>query len=207
MDEVNETTAAVEAVDRIEETFGQKPQKFLTDAGNNSGYVMQQMEEREVEFYAPVESNQPQSGNPAKRDDPTQAVPETEWSKLKRNSQGQLDKSCFLYSPEEDQYYCPQGHPLPFHKSKPVERRGGRVRLRAYRCGACAGCPLAKACLSDQNKGSRTITRDEYEPQRERTAARIKSLVWRDAPKMIVKTQPNTSRMPNGISYSFTSMS
>ena len=173
LDDVNETPAAAEAVDRIEETFGQKPKKFLTDAGNNSGHVMQQMEERGVEFYAPVESNQPQEGSPAKRDDPTQAVPESECSHLKRNPQGQLDKSCFVYSPEEDQYYCPQGHPMPFNKSKSAERRGVRVHQRVYRCEACAGCPLANACLSRKSKGGRTITRDEYEPLRERTAARM----------------------------------
>jgi transposase len=173
LDEVNETAAATEAVDRIEETFGQKPEKFLTDAGNNSGHLMQQMEERNVEFYAPVESNQPQEGSPVKRDDSTQAVPESEWSNLKRNPQGQLDKSCFVYSPEQDQYYCPQGHPMPFDKRKPVERHGEQVHVRVYRCRACAGCPLASGCLSRQSKGSRTISRDEHEPQRERTAARM----------------------------------
>ena len=44
------------------------------------------MEERGVEFYAPVESNQPEDGSPAKRDDPREPVPESEWDKLKRNS-------------------------------------------------------------------------------------------------------------------------
>jgi transposase len=173
LNEVNETAAAAEAVDRIEETFGQKPERFLTDAGNNSGLVMRQMAERGVEFYAPIESNQPPEGSPARRDDPTQAVPESEYSHLKRNSQGQLDKSCFVYSPEEDQYHCPQGHPMPFDKNKSVERGGVRVNLRVYRCQACAGCVLAGVCLSRQGKGSRTITRDEYEPLREQTATRM----------------------------------
>ena len=173
LDEVNETAAAAEAVDRIEETFGQKPEKFLTDAGNNSGYVMQQMEERDVEFYAPVESNQPQEGSPAQRDDPRQAVPASEQPNLKRNSQGQLDKSCFVYLPEEDQYYCPQGHRMPFDRNKRVKRHGEQVHVRVFRCQDCAGCPLASVCLSRQNKGSRTIMRDKYEPQRNRTAARM----------------------------------
>ena len=38
---------------------GSKPEKFLTDGGNNSGQIMDEMEQREVEFYAPVESSQP----------------------------------------------------------------------------------------------------------------------------------------------------
>jgi transposase len=103
--EVNESPVAVASVDRMEETFGQKPEKFLTDGGNNSGQIMDEMEQREVEFYAPVESGQPEEGSPARRDDPGQAVPEAEWSKLRRNSQGRLDKSCFVYDAEQDQYY------------------------------------------------------------------------------------------------------
>lgn len=173
LDEVNETGAAIETVDRMEETFGQKPDKFLTDAGNISGVVMQAMEERGVEFYAPVESNLPREGNPAKRDDPTQPVPEAEWSKLKRNAHGRLDKSCFVYSPEHDCYYCPQGHAMPFDKHKPRTQRGTRVEARTYRSPSCSGCPLAAVCVSPQSKGNRTITRDEHEAVRERTAARM----------------------------------
>jgi hypothetical protein len=148
-------------------------EKFLTDAGNNSGQVISEMEERDVEFYAPVESNQPQPGDTAYREDPTQTVPEPDWPKLKRNPQGQLDKSNFTYSAEEDQYYCPQGHAMPFEKTKPGQRRGVRIQLRIYRCDQCEGCPLAGACLSERSKGGRTITRDQYEPARERTAARM----------------------------------
>jgi transposase len=175
LNEVHEGGAAVPSVDRIEQTFGQRPEKFLTDAGNNAGQIMRGMEERGVEFYAPVESSQPQPGNPALRDDPTQPVPESEWTNLKRNNQGQLDKSCFVYVPEEDQYYCPQGARLPFNRTTP-ERRGGEVvTRRIYRCRACAGCPLAAVCLSPKSKQGRTITRDDYEEVRERTAARMAS--------------------------------
>jgi hypothetical protein len=171
--EVNEGCAVAESVDRIEATFGQKPEKFLTDAGNNSGQIIEQMESRGVEFYAPVESSQPQEGNPAKREDPRKPVPESEWPNLPRNGYGQLDKSCFVYQEGEDQYYCPQGHPMPFEQTKPVQRGGVRVTLRLYRSGACEGCPLAANCLSPRTKHGRTITRDQYEEARQRTAARM----------------------------------
>jgi len=178
--EVNESVVAVASVDRIEETFGQKPEKFLTDAGNNSGHILQEIERRDVEFYAPVESNQPQEGNPAKRDDPTQAVPPDQWPKLPRNSKGQLDKSCFVYDAERDQYYCPQGETLEFAKSKPDQRGGVRVNQRVYRCAACAGCPLAAACLSPESRNGRTVTRDEFEEARERAAARMATAAARE---------------------------
>jgi transposase len=171
--EVNENHALVTAVDRVEETFGQKPEKMLTDAGNVDGENQLEMERRGIEFYGPVESRQPQDDEPAERDDPTQPVPETQWDHLKRNPSGQLDKSCFVYVPEQDQYYCPLGHPLPYAKIKRVPRRGKAELKRVYRCESCEGCPLAQVCLSAKAKRGRTILRDQYEEVRERTAARM----------------------------------
>ena len=86
LSEVNESSALAPPVDRIEDNFGQKPEKMLTNAGNNSGQVMQEMEDRNVEFYAPTELIQPQPGDPTFREDATQPVPESQWSDLKHNS-------------------------------------------------------------------------------------------------------------------------
>jgi len=148
-----------------------------------------------VEFYAPVESSQPQEGNPAKREDPTQPVPESEWPKLNRNSCGQLDKSNFVYVPEEDRYYCPLGHAMPLETTKPDRRGGARVSKRVYRCGACAGCPLAAACLSAKSKHGRTITRDRYEGARERTANRMAS----ESGRKIYNQRPRIAETTFGI--------
>jgi hypothetical protein len=126
-----------------------------------------------VEFFAPVQSNQPQEGNPALRDDPTQPVAESQRAELPRGKQGQLDKTCFVYDAEQDVYYCPQGHAMPHAQSKLDHRGHEPVNRRIYRCGACDGCPLAADCLSGTTKHGRTITRDEYEEVRERTAARM----------------------------------
>ncbi len=171
--EVNETKEAAASVDRIEETFGQKPTKFLTDGGNNSGAVMQEMEERGVEFYAPAAVNQPQEGHPAKRDDPRQPIPTQQWPELPRNKAGRLDNSCFVYDPQEDQYYCPQGEPLPFVRVKSAVRCGLPKTWRIYRCKACKNCLLAGVCFARVSHSGRTISRDQYEPMRERTASRM----------------------------------
>jgi hypothetical protein len=171
--EVNESCEALASIDRIEETFGQRPEKCLTDGGNASGQIIQGMEDRGIEFYAPVKSNQPQEGHPAHRADPTQPIAPEDLPKLPHNPQGRFDKSCFVYDAEHDCYYCPQGETLAFDKTKPDERGGQRVTLKVYRCEACAGCPLAAQCLSPKNKHGRTITRDAFEKQRERTAARM----------------------------------
>jgi transposase len=193
--EVNESGALAPSVDRLEETFGQKPEHMLTDGGNNSGQVQQQMEDRGVAFYAPVTSAPTQPDHPAFRADPRQPLPESQWPQLPRNPQGQLDKSCFLYDANEDQYYCPQGHAMPFEKSKADERGGEQVPLRVYRCGACAGCPLAAACLSPQSRRGRTITRDPYEEVRGRTAARMATESGRE----LYKQRPRIAETPFAI--------
>lgn len=171
--QVNESDALPESVDRIEETFGQKPETMLTDGGNASGQNMAAMEERGIEFLAPAESHQPQPGNPAHRADPRQPVPEEQWANLPRNPQGQLDKSCFVYDEEADQYYCPQGRPLPYEQTKSDCQKGVRRPRRIYRSVNCAECPLAAACMSPRAKHGRTVSRDQYEQVRERMAARM----------------------------------
>ena len=193
--EVNESSQAVPSVERIEENLGRKPERFLTDGGNNSGAVQQAMEDLGVEFYAPVESNQPQAGNPACRADPTQPVPESEWPNLPRNNQKRLDKSCFVYDAVQDQYYCPLGQVLPFAEKKPDLQQGQRVNRRVYRCATCAGCPLLSQCVSPQSKQGRSISRDEFEVVRERTAARMRT----EEAKDIYNRRPGIAETTFGI--------
>lgn len=173
LNEVNETPAFLPGLERIETMLLVRPEKALTDAGNNSGAILEGLEQRGIDGYAPAESNQPQPGNPACRDDPTQPVPEEQWPNLPRNGRKQLAKSCFVYDAEHDLYYCPQGRAMPFEKTKPDERNGERIQLRVYRNAHCEGCPLAKACLDAKAQHGRTITRDPYEATRERMAAKM----------------------------------
>jgi transposase len=192
LSEVNETPALLAGVERIEEMLGERPEKLLTDAGNNSGVVLQTLEEKGVEAYAPVEFSEPQPGNPAYRDDPTQAVPEADWGGLRRNSNGKLAKSCFIYDADQDRYYCPQGKALPYDTTKSDERGGQKVRLYVYRCSECAGCPLAAACLDKRAKRGRTITRDGFEPARDRTAARMAS----ESGRRVYNQRPRIAETP-----------
>jgi transposase len=193
--EVNEASQALPSVDRIEESLGQRPERFLTDGGNCSGQIQAGMEQRGIEFFAPVTSNQPQAGNPAQRADPTQPVPPAECPALPRNPQGQLDRSCFVYEAEQDQYRCPQGQVLEFAEHKPEMQQGQRVQRRIYRCAACAGCPLQEQCVSPKSKQGRTITRDEFEDVRERTAQRMST----PRAKEIYDERPRIAETPFGI--------
>ena len=162
-------------VDRIEENFGQKPERFLADTAHATGENLAGMEQRQVEFYTPVESSLPAEGNPAKRDDPRQPVAEADWAKLPRNDKKRLAKSCFVYDAEKDLYYCPTGQVLHYEETK-KERRGGVVAaVRVYRCKGCEGCGLAGVCRDPKAKRGRSISRDQYEPLREQMHQRTTS--------------------------------
>ena len=77
--------------------------------------------------------------------------------------------------PQEDQYYCPQGKPLPFIRTKSSVRDGVCKTSRIYRCKSCKDCLLARVCYDRLSHSGRTISRDEYEDLRERTATRMAS--------------------------------
>ena len=53
MADPNEQTETLPTVDRIEETFGQKPEKMLADTAHGTGANLAGMEERGVDFYTP----------------------------------------------------------------------------------------------------------------------------------------------------------
>lgn len=171
----NEHNELLPSVDRIEETFGQKPESVAADKAFGTGPNLQGMEQRAVEFYTPVESPSPQDGNPAKRADPRQPVPEAQWSALPRNAKKKLAKSCFVYDEAADVYYCPLGKVMPYEETKKEERSSGTVQQRVYRCETCKGCPLAGECLDPKAKRGRTVRRDPYEPLRERMHAKLQT--------------------------------
>ena len=171
----NEQTETLPTIDRIEETFGRKPEKMLADTAHGTGENLAGMEKRCVEFYSPMESSMPGEGNPAKRDDPRQPVAEADWEKLPRNDKRKLAKTCFVYDAEKDLYFCPVGQVLGYEETKNEQRGGVVVEKRVYRCKTCRGCPLAEDCRDPKAKRGRSISRDQYEPLREQMAGRMKS--------------------------------
>jgi len=165
----NEQNELVPSMKRIEEDYGQCPENCSADKAFGTGPNLEGMEAQGINFFTPVESSTPQEGNPAQRADPRQPVPEGEWSKLPRNPRKKLDKSCFVYEVVTDQYFCPMGQEMPYRETKKSE--GKEVRI--YACSACAGCPLAQECLDPKAKRGRTVSRDGYEPARERMEAKM----------------------------------
>jgi transposase len=177
IDSTYEHLTTVPLVDQIEEDLDERPEQVLADGAHATGPNMEAFEARDVEFFTPVESRQPQEGNPALRAAPAEAVPESEWPKLPRNPQTKkLDKSAFVYDEANDVYYCPAGKPLPYEQTKSkVNAAEERIYFRVYRCGQCEGCPLGPMCRNDKAKRGRSVSRDVHEQRRERQASKMAS--------------------------------
>ncbi len=170
----NEPGTVLPAVKNVKESFGQKPAELLADSNFNSGENLAQLKQEGIEPLMPP--RQPESGeNPAKREDPTQAVPVDQHERLPISPQSKvLDRSAFVYQPESDCYFCPMGRPLLFIGE---ESRGkDRAAVRQYECASCEGCALASRCLKGKRR-VRRVVRDEYEPLREQMSARMNSEV------------------------------
>ncbi len=172
----NEENELLPSVDRVKENFGQEIDSVSADKAFGTGPNLEGMETRKVNFHTPVESPAPQEGNPAKRADPRQPVPEAEWAKLPLNDKEKLAKSCFVYDAEADCYYCPLGRVLDYEQ---VKREKGRETRNIYRCGDCEGCPLAGICRDPNSKRGRSISRDEHEPCRERMHTKMQTAAAR----------------------------
>jgi len=171
----NEQNELPASVDRVEGNFGRKPERVLADAAFGTTANLAGMEQRRVDFYTPVESPQPQVGNPARRDDPRQPVAPENWPALPRNDKKKLAKSCFVYDEAADCYYCPMGRPMAYEETKKIDRSSGSVKLRLYRCKQCVGCPLAAECLDPKGKHGRTVGRDGAELLRDLVAVKLQT--------------------------------
>ncbi|MEI6540274.1 MAG: IS1182 family transposase [Planctomycetota bacterium] len=177
---INEHPEALPAVDRATEMYGESPENFLADRGMATGAILAGLESRGITGFIPLKSNEPGEGNPARRADLTTPVPEHLWPKLPKNPQGQLDKSCFVYVAERNEYICPNSRVL---RDLYRESRNG-VEVHRYKCASCEGCPLVASCLShaknttpeqrtQANGRVRSISRDEYEDVRQRMSTHM----------------------------------
>lgn len=157
-------------IDQIENDLGEKPDEVLADALFSKGSTLQELEDRDIDAYIPIETGVSRDDNPAVRDNLTKPVAQDDWSKLPRSPQTKkLDRSAFIYDSAEDCYYCPMGIKIPYSYTQK-----GKVEIRHYECGRCLGCPLSHECLIGKS-WYRTITRDQYQELREKAIARMES--------------------------------
>jgi hypothetical protein len=176
-DRPTEGQSTVAVLDRIEATFGQRPQAVLADGAYADGQQLAALEAEGTAAYIPVETaagNDPD--NPARRVDPTQPVPQALWPRLPRSKKGKkrptLDRSAFVYDKAGDCFYCPMGRAMPRKDTHRTRRAdGSTVKVFRYECAGCADCALSPACRLGTSP--RRVQVDEYEPVRERVHARM----------------------------------
>ena len=66
---VKEHPEALPAVDRAIQVCGETPEKFLADAGNATGSILDALEQRAITAYVPAQSNEPAADSPILRED------------------------------------------------------------------------------------------------------------------------------------------
>lgn len=141
--QVNDKREVAPALEQIQETTGQLPDKMSLDNGYASGDNLAALEDTEIDAYVAMGRGEASSEE-------------------LENSQRKLVKSDFEYDEQHDQYHCPQGQVLPV---KTTKKDGEKV----YQGDAsvCAECPYQPRCCQSTKGAARTIRRDAHEPQRE----------------------------------------
>jgi len=177
LNEMREAETVIPTVERIESSYGQKPEQFLADSAFATGENLSGLADRKIEAVMPVGSTRMAEENPADRADPTRPVAEEDRAKLPRRAQSgnKLDRAAFVYDVAKDCYYCPMDRELVFVQTKAKGRATcGDSEYRVYRCLSYEGCGLAGDCLVGKIK-RRTVSHDQHEPLRQEVAARLKT--------------------------------
>lgn len=166
-----EAATVAPLMEQIAEINEGMPQRLLVDGGFATGENLEEMKAEQVEVYAPV-ANSSEKNNPALRSDPSVPVSEENYEALPTKGK-QLDRSAFLYDPEQDCYYCPMGRSMPLaRRIKRKSREKGDIQVMEYRCTDCSECPLSSKCIKGKGR-QRSVSRDQYEPLREELALRM----------------------------------
>jgi transposase len=132
------------ALEQIQETMGELPDKMSGDNGYLSGPNLEKLEEAEVDAYVAT-------GREDKKD-----------SRSLQDCNRQIKKSDFEYDGEKDSFTCPGGQTLELkHK--------GEDGKRVYQAPkeACDQCSYQERCCKSQKGEPRTINTDDKEALRQ----------------------------------------
>jgi hypothetical protein len=141
-------------LDQAGRMLGRELETVIADASYLSILDLKACAARDVELIAPIHEN---DYTKAKG---TQAPAHTAAAK-----EPPIGKDQFTWRPEEQTYFCPQGHRLKYIRQQRKGRRQGEsVVLHQYQCPPehCQECPLKHRCVKDPTKG-RLVTRVEGE--------------------------------------------
>jgi transposase len=169
-----EHTVMLTMIDGVESDYRETVETVMADTAYSTGTNLQATEGRGIEMLSPSVREEPKD-NPAKREDPSQPVPDDEVGRLPINAQSKVfDKHAFIYDEVNDRYYCPAGKILTKYCTETVEQSGTTFQRTRYRCHDCVGCPIASRCRPNPESAlGRQVTRDGFEGVRERHQQRM----------------------------------
>jgi len=158
-------------IELVEKNVGELPEgtKISSDNGYFSGENLKYLERKGLDGYIP---NQKQAG-------------EIKTGK-KKNKKYIKDK--FTYNTEEDNFTCPHDEILTL---KGEYEYNGKV-VYSYYGANCSTCPFQLECVGKGRK--KVITSNEYEPERQRMAAKMQTTEGKEE----YKKRKETVEWPSG---------
>lgn len=174
-------------VDEAITNCGSRPQAVSADSGYNTGPELASMEQKEICTYIPDAG---ENSEAKFLDENARAALEAvrkgrtltadQWEALPKYNEKFIEKSAFVYDPDQNQYRCPAGHVLSILRtSRDKNKWGVAIRTQYGGSPACVSCPHAAMCCKNPKRG-RTINRDQYEEHRERQRQRLASTQGQD---------------------------
>jgi transposase len=155
-----EVTASQTMVDRVEQCFDLKPDRFVADTAYGSGKMLHWLvDKREIEPHVPV------------------------FDKSDRND-GTFSRNDFRFDPEDDVYLCPGGKTLTTTGTKVND---GETLLYRARKRDCEHCALKPRCCP--NTPTRKIPRSIYEAARDKAREIAKTERYRTSRKQRKKVE------------------
>ena len=145
------------ALEQIEQTCGELPDKMSLDNGYYSGANLESLEDKQVEAYVATDRSE-------------KAADETLEASTRR-----LVKADFEYDEADDYFHCPGGQDLVLVRLKKPGKRLYQGDARV-----CAECPYQKRCCQSKTGEARTISTDDKEPLRRRMNERMSRPVGKE---------------------------
>jgi transposase len=156
------------ALEEIESSVGELPDKMSMDNGYFSGDNLKELNESGVDGYVAVGKGEPKE-EPLSNSTPSESKSIEEKEELDKNAgadadagKGKYQKSNFSYDIESDSFTCPAGYRLSFKS----ERKDGS-RLYQAEEAVCGNCVDREKCFNSKWNKSRIIRSDDNESLRQ----------------------------------------
>jgi len=163
------------AVERVEQSTGQKPKQVVADGGFTSRENVVAMDEKAIDLIGSLDEHNEQSAGQMRRRGVTEA----------------FYPQAFVYDAEPDVYRCPAGELL---RHEGQEKRAGVVHHR-YRAlaASCTACRFKSQCCPQNESRGRTISRAVDAP----AVQAFKTKMQTDAAKAIYRLRGAIAEFPN----------